>query len=108
VQEDGFVSQMSLLVGKVIIDPVKFDSGDANANITLHIPTPVAGSTTINLSGGGGVLQLPTSATIVGGSTSVTITVPLNYTAADAGKIVRFTASRGGGNAQRLVVVPAP
>jgi hypothetical protein len=108
LQEDGFVSQISLLAGKVIIDPVKFDSGDADTNITLRIPTPVAGSTTINLSGGGGILQLPTSATIVGGSTSVTISVPLSYTAADAGKVVRFTASRGGSNAQRLVVVPAP
>ncbi|HSH95499.1 MAG TPA: hypothetical protein VK968_15255, partial [Roseimicrobium sp.] len=88
---DGFITQIDFSTAKVSIDPVSFTYGDATASLTLRIPTPVANSTNINLIGGGGILQLPNTATIVAGNTSVTISVPLSYTTTDAGKLVRFT-----------------
>jgi hypothetical protein len=106
--DEGFLAQLNLGQGKIMIDPVSFTNGDASTNVTFRIPVPVAGSTTITLTGGGGILQLPPSATIVGGNTEVTISVPLSYVAADVGKLLRFTAKVGTASAQRIVVVPAP
>ncbi|HSI72558.1 MAG TPA: hypothetical protein VK934_05235 [Fimbriimonas sp.] len=106
--DEGFLAQLSLSAGKVMIDPVSFTNGDASTNVTLRIPVAVAGSTTINLTGGGGIVQVPSTATIIGGNTSVTISVPLNYVAGDVGKLVRITAKLGTATAQRVVEVPAP
>lgn len=103
---DGYVAQFDLVANKVSLDPVSFSYGDGQAFITVRIPTPVASSTTVTLTGGGGIVNMPSTATIIAGQTSVQVSANLAYTAADSGKVVRISAKRSGQTAQRLVFVP--